>query len=140
MDSNPDTSINYPATFKDNITVGAYNTINNSLWPSSSRGVTVSNLLKPDIVAPGVNIIAPFPGGGYATITGTAPAAAYTSGCVALLLQYTSVNGFYPRLAFVQKIRTFLRAGATRFDNIEYPNNNLGYGILNIKGAFNQLR
>lgn len=140
VDSNPDTSINYPATFKDNITVGAYNTINNSLWPSSSRGFTVSNLLKPDIVAPGVNIIAPFPGGGYATITGTAPAVAYTSGCVALLLQYTSVNGFYPRLAFVQKIRTFLRAGATRFDNIEYPNNNLGYGILNIKGAFNQLR
>ncbi|WP_276630804.1 S8 family serine peptidase, partial [Terrisporobacter hibernicus] len=94
----------------------------------------------PDIVAPGVNIIAPYPGGGYATITGTAPAAAYTSGCIAYLLQNNFVKENYPRLAYVQKIRTYLRAGATRLDNISYPNNNLGYGFLNIKGAFYQLR
>ena len=31
--------------------------------------------LKPDIVAPGVNIIAPYPGGRYARLTGTAAAA-----------------------------------------------------------------
>lgn len=139
-ESDPDKTINFPATYNDNITVGAYNTINNSIWPPSSRGYTISNLLKPDIVAPGVNIIAPYPGGGYATITGTAPAGAYTSGCIAFLLQNNFVNGNYPRLAYVQKIRTFLSAGATRLDNIPYPNNNLGYGFLNIKGAFYQLR
>ncbi|MPM74907.1 hypothetical protein SDC9_121896 [bioreactor metagenome] len=138
--SDPNRTINFPATYEDNVTVGAYNTLNNSIWPSSSRGNTISNLLKPDIVAPGVNIIAPYPGGGYATITGTAPAAAYTSGCIAYLLQYNFVDENYPRLAFVQKIRTYLRAGATRLDNISYPNNSLGYGFLNIKGAFYQLR
>ncbi len=138
--SDPNKTINYPATYNDNITVGAYNTIDNSIWPSSSRGNTIDNQLKPDIVAPGVNIIASYPGGGYATVTGTAPAAAYTSGCIAYLLQNNFVNENYPRLAYVQKIRTYLRAGATRFDNISYPNNNLGYGFLNIKGAFYQLR
>ncbi|MBN9647450.1 S8 family serine peptidase [Terrisporobacter glycolicus] len=138
--SDPNKTINYPATYNDNVTVGAYNTLNNSIWPSSSRGNTINNLLKPDIVAPGVNIIAPYPGGGYATITGTAPAAAYTSGCIAYLLQNNFVKENYPRLAYVQKIRTYLRAGATRLDNISYPNNNLGYGFLNIKGAFYQLR
>ena len=139
-DSDPNKTINYPATYNDNVTVGAYNTIDNSIWPSSSRGNTISDLLKPDIVAPGVNIIAPYPGGGYATVTGTAPAAAYTSGCISYLLQNNVVIGNYPRLAFVQHIRTYLRAGATRLDNISYPNNNLGYGFLNIKGAFYQLR
>ena len=138
--SDPNKTINYPATYNDNVTVGAYNTLNNSIWPSSSRGNTINNLLKPDIVAPGVNIIAPYPGGGYATVTGTAPAAAYTSGCIAYLLQNNFVKENYPRLAYVQKIRTYLRAGATRLDNISYPNNNLGYGFLNIKGAFYQLR
>ncbi|WP_343348064.1 S8 family peptidase [Terrisporobacter petrolearius] len=138
--SDPNKTINYPATYNDNVTVGAYNTLNNSIWPSSSRGNTINNLPKPDIVAPGVNIIAPYPGGGYATVTGTAPAAAYTSGCIAYLLQNNFVKENYPRLAYVQKIRTYLRAGATRLDNISYPNNNLGYGFLNIKGAFYQLR
>jgi len=139
-DSDPNKTINYPATYNDNVTVGAYNTIDNSIWPSSSRGNTINNLLKPDIVAPGVNIIAPYPGGGYATVTGTAPAAAYTSGCISYLLQNNLVNQNYPRLAFVQQIRTYLRAGATRLDNISYPNSNLGYGFLNIKRAFYQLR
>ncbi|MCC3869975.1 S8 family peptidase [Terrisporobacter mayombei] len=138
--SDPNKTINYPATYNDNVTVGAYNILNNSIWPSSSRGNTINNQFKPDIVAPGVNIIAPYPGGGYATVTGTAPAAAYTSGCVAYLLQNNFVNGNYPRLSYVQKIRTYLRAGATRLDNISYPNNNLGYGFLNIRGAFYQLR
>ncbi|MCC3865995.1 S8 family peptidase [Terrisporobacter petrolearius] len=138
--SDSNKTINYPATYNDNVTVGAYNTIDNSIWPSSSRGNTIDNQFKPDIVAPGVNIIASYPGGGYATITGTAPAAAYTSGCIAYLLQNNFVNENYSKLAYVQKIRTYLRAGATRLDNISYPNNNLGYGFLNIKGTFYQLR
>ena len=134
--SDPNKTINFPATYNDNITVGAYNTIDNSIWPSSSRGNAISNLQNPDIVAPG----APYPGGGYATVTGTAPAAAYTSGCIAFLLQNNFVKENYPRLSFVQQIRTYLCAGATRIDNISYPNNYLGYGFLNIKGTFYQLR
>ncbi|WP_147568537.1 S8 family peptidase [[Clostridium] dakarense] len=136
----PNETITYPATYDDIITVGAYNTINSSLWQSSSRGPAISGLQKPDIVAPGVNIIAPYPGGKYAMITGTAPASAYASGCAALFLQYVLVERRYPEKAFVQKIRTYFRAGAVRDSNISYPNNSYGYGVLNIRNIFDQLR
>lgn len=136
----PDETITYPSTYDDIITVGAYNTISSSLWQSSSRGPAISKLQKPDIVAPGVNIIAPYPGGKYATITGTAPASAYAAGCAALFLQYVLVERKYPEKAFVQKIRTYFRGGAVRDSNILYPNNSYGYGVLNIRGIFNQLR
>ena len=112
--TNPDPlyTINYPGTFDDIITVGAYDTKNESLWSSSSRGPTIDNLLKPDIVAPGVDIIAPYPGNKYATITGTAVAAAYTSGCSFSFYQYTLVDNKYPNRAFVQQIRTYIEAGS----------------------------
>jgi subtilisin family serine protease len=140
--SNPDPlyTINYPGIFDAIITVGAYDTKNESLWSSSSRGPTIDNLLKPEIVAPGVDIIAPYPGNKYATITGTAAAAAYTSGSVSLFLQYALVDNNYPNRSFVQQIRTYIEAGTKRQSNITYPNTAYGYGILDIRGMFDQLR
>jgi subtilisin family serine protease len=133
-------TINYPATYDENLTIGAYDTINNSLWVKSSRGPTIAGTYKPDIVAPGVNIIAPYPGNTYATITGTAPAGAYVSGAAALYMQYVLVDGIYPSKSFSQKIKTYLKAGAKRNIDITYPNNSYGYGILDIKGMFEQLK
>ncbi|HSQ87504.1 bifunctional germination protease/germinant receptor pseudoprotease CspBA, partial [Romboutsia sp.] len=130
----------YPSTFENIISIGAYDTINNSLWPTSSRGPTITGEPKPDIVAPGVNIIAPYPGNTYATITGTSPAAAYASGAVALFMQYVLEDVRYRDKAFVSKIRTYLTAGATRDNNITYPNSSYGYGELNIRGIFDQLK
>lgn len=139
-DPDPGNTINYPAVYEDIISIGAYDTKNDNLWPQSSKGPTVEGSLKPAIVAPGVDIIAPYPGNKYATITGTAAAAAYTSGAVALYLQYTLVDRRYMNRGFVQQIRTYLRAGAKRSANISYPNYGYGYGLLNIKGVFDQLR
>lgn len=138
--TNPNSTITYPGQFEDQIVVGAYNSISGSLWKSSSRGPTINGALKPDIVAPGVNIIASYPGGGYATITGTSASAAYTSGCVALFYQYIIAEDNYPNKAFVQKARTYFRAGAVRDDNMQYPNNSYGYGVLNIRNVFDQFR
>ncbi|RDY27410.1 hypothetical protein CHL78_009345 [Romboutsia weinsteinii] len=137
--SNPYSTITYPGNYDDTITVGAYNSKDNSLWQNSSRGPTVSGLLKPDLVAPGVDIIGSYPGGGYATITGTSAASDYTSGCAALFMQYVLVNDLYVDKAFTQLIRSYFRLGAIRLDNINYPNNNYGYGMLNIKSVFDQL-
>lgn len=133
-------TINYPGNYYDQITIGAYDTKNESLWPSSSRGPTIDNLLKPEIVAPGVDIIAPYPGNKYATITGTAVASAHTCGAIALFLQYILVNDMYPNRAFVQQIRPFLEIGAKRDPNNIYPNINYGYGVLDIRGMFDQLK
>ena len=136
----PSSTIVYPATFSDNITVGSYDSINRGLWQGSSRGPTISGLLKPDLVAPGVNIIGPYPGGGYGTITGTSPSAAYTSGCVSMFMQYVLIDRNYRSKAFVQNIRTIFRVGAIRSEDILYPNNNTGYGILNIRNIMEVFR
>ena len=136
----PSSTILYPATFSDNITVGAYDSINRGLWQGSSRGPTISGLLKPDLIAPGVNIIGPYPGGGYGTITGTAPAAAYTSGCVSMFMQYVLLDMDYRSKAFVQNIRTIFRIGSIRSEDILYPNNNTGYGVLNMRNTMEVFR
>ncbi|MCR8746957.1 bifunctional germination protease/germinant receptor pseudoprotease CspBA [Romboutsia lituseburensis] len=139
-DVDPNYTINYPATLEDIITVGAYDTINNSLWPTSSRGPNINGMSKPDVVAPGVKIIAPYPGNKYGNITGTAAAAAQVTGAVALFMQYILEEDNYPDKAFVQKINTFVKAGAVKNKNINYPNENYGYGLLNIKNMFEQLK
>ncbi|RDY26931.1 peptidase S8 [Romboutsia weinsteinii] len=139
-ESDPLYTITYSGVQDDLITVGAYNTINNSIWPTSSRGPTISNRPKPDLVAPGVNIIAPYPGNTYGTITGTAAASAHVTGASALYLQYTYADRRYLHQAYVQMVKTFMQAGATRSTNLAYPNNTYGYGLLNIRGMFDQLR
>lgn len=142
-DSNPEYTITYPATYRDTISVGTYNSIENSLWPDSSRGPIVGatgRLEKPDIIAPGVNIIAPYLGNRYATVTGSGVASAFVTGAVALMMQYTLVDRNYKDKAVVQKIRTYIRAGATRNNQIEYPNVRYGYGVLDIRGMFDQLK
>ena len=138
--SNPNSTVNYPSTYRDLISVGAYNSLDKSVWRSSSRGPNIAGLQKPDFLGPGVNIIAPYTNGRYAMITGTGAASSYTAGCIAMFMQYVLVDGNYPDEAFVQKIRTLFRAGAIRQNDIDYPNNIYGYGLLNLRNTFDIFR
>ncbi|GIM33181.1 S8 family peptidase [Paraclostridium bifermentans] len=141
--NNPKYTINFPGGYRDMITVGTYDSINKSIWSESSRGPVIGvigKMIKPDIVAPGVNIIAPYPGQNYCTITGSSVAASYVVGGVALVMQYTFSDRYYKSKGVVQKIRTFLRGGAKRSNQLVYPNEIYGYGVLDIKGAFDQLK
>ncbi len=139
-EADPFYTINFTGISNDVVTVGAYNTTNNSLWPQSSRGPNIHEYLKPNIVAPGVNIIAPYPGNKYGTITGTAPATAYVCAAAALYLQYTYVEGRYLDKAYIPIIKSYMQAGAKRDNNLSYPNVSFGYGLLDIRGMFDQLR
>ncbi|WP_373601549.1 S8 family serine peptidase [Paraclostridium bifermentans] len=142
-EGNPNYTITYPGGYKDTITVGVYDSINNSIWAKSSRGPsigTIGRVTKPDLIAPGVNIIAPYTKGRYATVTGSSVSAAFVTGAVALIMQYSLVDKNYKNKAIVQKIATYLKAGAKRNETLQYPNANYGYGVLDIEGIFEQLK
>lgn len=140
--SNPDPfyTVNFPAIQDYLISVGSYDLQKNNMWPPSSRGPNILNELNPDIIAPGVNIIGPYPNNTYGRLTGTAASAAYVSGACALFYQYTIVDNKYPKQGFIPNFKAFLQLGARRNEGTVYPNNVGGYGLLNVRGIFEQFR
>ena len=90
--SNPDTTLTAPGTAAQVITVGGYQVSNNSMYADSGRGYTVAGEIKPDFVAPAVNVYGPGLRGNYVTYTGTSAAAAVTAGAVAQIMQWALVQ------------------------------------------------
>lgn len=130
------TTLTVPSTAEMVITVGAYNAYTDSYAPFSGRGFTRNLRIKPDLVAPGVNINSCAPGGGYAVRSGTSMATPFVTGSAALLLQWGIVNGNDPFL-YAEKVKAYLVNGARqlRVENV-YPNRTLGYGALCLENTF----
>lgn len=134
----PNTTITLPSTNRGTITVGAYNDVVNSLYLPSGRGYTRADLVKPDIVAPGVNIIGPGPNNQYVTMSGTSAAAAITGGACALLLEWGIIQGNDPIMNTIA-VKTYLVRGARRRRGITYPNPEWGYGELDLINSIQNL-
>ncbi|WP_105615052.1 S8 family peptidase [Vallitalea okinawensis] len=135
MQPNPNTTIVNPGTNVGTITVGAYNVAANSIYLPSSRGYTKDNRIKPDIVAPGVNVIGPYPNNVYGLYSGTSVSAAITAGASALLLEWGIVKGNDPLLNTVA-VKTYLARGARRKEMLLYPNREWGYGELDLFNSY----
>ena len=95
--------------------------------------------LLPDFVAPGVEVGGTFPGNIPGHMSGTSVAAAITAGACALKLQWAVVEGNEPSTN-TARLRANLIAGCGRDPSVEYPNNQWGYGKLNLYNTFRALR
>lgn len=145
-----------PSTAGKVITVGAYNTATDSYASFSGRGFelpvgrqrrVVIQTVKPDIAAPGENIIIsrriqtmlPFPlsnmGSDYTveTVSGTSFATPFVTGSAALLMEWGIVNGNDPYL-YGEKVKAYLIRGARQISGVtEYPNSVVGWGVLCVR-------
>lgn len=127
----PDTTLTIPSTSMRAITVGAYDSIQNTIAPFSGRGFTWNNeFIKPDIVAPGVDIISCAPGGGYTALSGTSMATPFVTGTASLLMQWGILEG-NDSFLYGEKMRAYLIRGAGSLPGFtEYPNPQTGWGTL----------
>lgn len=139
LNSNPSTTLTEPGAAERVISVGAYNHITDASYVASGRGYTATGLVKPDFVAPGVDVYGVRAGGGYTTRTGTSVAAAHAAGAAALLLTWGVTNGNLPYMG-TNEVKSVLIRGAKRENNTVYPNNIYGYGEMDVIEAFYKLR
>jgi subtilisin family serine protease len=139
------TTASSPGDYETVIAVGATD-INDGLASFSSKGPSKSGLLKPDLSGPGVNIRSSWNTGDaeYKAISGTSMATPHVSGCIALLLSAK------PDLTF-EEVRDILTksvdtaslqpsnqvCGGTGDDT--FPNNQYGYGRVNVLSAIQKL-
>lgn len=137
LDPNSMATITTYAVSDGVITVGAYNDRLNSIWIGSSKGDPDGIIIKPDIIAPGVNIISTYINGEYNTYTGTGVSSSIVSGIVALVIEYLQEQSDIPKLSlFNEVLKTYLMLGTTKKEIYEYPNLSQGYGIINLKNLF----
>lgn len=136
------------AIYDSAFSVGAVDS-NGALGSFSSRGpVTVdgSDRIKPDIVAPGVNVLSAFPQGSYEYADGTSMAGPHVAGVVALI--WSANPSLIGRVAETEQI---LIETAQPYDVAHHglptcaasdtvPNNAVGYGLVDAYAAVARAR
>lgn len=135
-----DVTLTNPSAGEHLITVGAYDHVTDSIYLQSGRGKTRTGQQQPSLAAPGVSVDGPALRSisGYEQRTGTSAAAAITAGAAASLLTWGIVNGNLPVMTGTT-VKFFLTIGAVRQNTLSYPNNEWGYGKLNLYRIFEVL-
>lgn len=135
-------TITIPATAGGCISVGAYNSYTGAYAAFSGRGSALTDVLtagiKPDILAPGVDISIRMDtrqGVVYTSVTGTSYATPFVTGAAALLMQWGIVMG-NDRFMYGEKLKAYLRSGARQLDGVtQTPNPVTGYGALCVEDS-----
>ena len=121
-------TLTIPSTAAKVITVGAYDSRLNAYADFSGRGGENLSYPKPDLVAPGVDILAPSVGGSYTGVTGTSFATPFVTGSAALMMEWGITRRNDPFL-WGEKVKAYLRRGARPLPGFDrYPNESVGWG------------
>ncbi len=126
----PDVTLTVPSTAARVITVGAYDAALNAYSDFSGRGFTrVTRRIKPEIVAPGVNVVTAAVGGGTTAVSGTSFATPFVTGGAALLMEWGIVRG-NDRFLYGEKVKAYFIRGARQLPGEETPSPRTGWGAL----------
>jgi subtilase family protein len=134
-------TINAPLSLYDStLSVGAIDQSGNVAFFSSRGPVTTdgSNRMKPDIVAPGVDINSSLPGGTYGTASGTSMAGPHVVGAVALLWSADpSLIGDIDRTEqiLIDTAQPYTGDRSQGCFQGDKPNAAYGYGLIDIYAA-----
>jgi serine protease AprX len=127
-------TINTPGINPNVITVGnlddkgTVELSDDGIAESSSRGPTIDNLVKPDILAPGTNIMSLRVGGGYRSLTGTSMATPMVTGAAAQMFQK------WPSLK-PDQLKSMLKKNAR---NLGLQSTFEGSGAINMENVWNE--
>lgn len=136
----PNTTITDPGNAAVLLTASTYNHVNNSIYIHSSRGFTRNARIKPDIAAPGVDVQGPAPTApAFTRRTGSSVAAAIAAGAMADLFTWGIVDRNEPDLTSTSAKAILIR-GADRSSAFSYPNQQWGYGTLNLQQSITRSR
>lgn len=132
----PETTLTIPSTASNVISVGAYDDSYRAYADFSGRGFTrQTGQVKPDLAAPGVDIVTARRGDGYEAVTGTSFAAPFVTGSAALLMQWGILQGNDPFL-YGEKVKAYFTRGARHLPGYDvWPNERLGYGTLCVRDS-----
>lgn len=126
----PDTTLTIPSTSYSAISVGGYNSLTFSYADFSGRGFTrLDESIKPEIVAPAVNIVSAAVGGGVTEKSGTSMACPFVAGSAALLMEWGIIRGNDPYL-YGNKAKAYLIRGAMGLPSEPVPSEKQGFGRL----------
>ena len=139
LESNADYTITEPGSTLSAMTVGFYDGENNAIAIQSGRGYTRSMRIKPEFVAPGVNVRGLATRGQFVTRTGSSIAAGITAGAAALMMEWIVYRLGQRNISSTQ-IRNLFILGTEKRGQEQYPNREWGYGKLNVYHTFEALR
>ena len=140
LQTTPERTLTVPSTAGRPIAVAAYDGRTDSITNFSGRGYPRGTLgdngIKPDLSAPGVEIVSCAPGGGYTTKTGTSMATPFVTGCAALFMQWGIVEGNDPYL-YGERLKSVLIRGANPLAGIkDVPNPYVGWGMVCAENSY----
>ena len=139
LESNPDHTMTEPGSSRMAMTVAYYNSIENGVDINSGRGYTRDGLIKPDFAAPGVDIMGARTDGRFAERTGSSGATAIAAGGAALMMEWIVIQPG-TRGVSASQVRNMIVIGAQGRPQAEYPNNEWGYGTMNLYRFLDILR
>lgn len=136
---NPETTLTMPSDAAVPMTVGGYNGANGALYLESGRGFDAVGRVKPDFLAPAVDVEGSGPFHNLVAFTGTSAASAITAGGCAQILEWAVPRRNAVGINSVD-IKNMLIRGCRRNSEQEYPTPELGFGLLDVYQAFLDLR